>query len=105
MLKTISAALLAASMIAAPALAANSGKTTQTPSVNKTAQAPASTQVPTGKTAQAVKPPGKAGVKASVLNANARMHHKHHRRYHHTSAVRMHSKVHQKHAAIATQRG
>jgi hypothetical protein len=40
MLKTISAALVAVSVLAAPALAGTPGKTTQAP-VNKTAQAPA----------------------------------------------------------------
>ena len=39
MLKTISAALVAVSLIAAPALAGTTGKTAQAP-VNKTAQAP-----------------------------------------------------------------
>jgi hypothetical protein len=60
MLKTISAALLAVSVLAAPAMAAGTGKT----------QAPAI----------------KAGqVKASVLNANARMdrHHHHYRHFRH----------------------
>ena len=56
MLKTISAALLAVSVLAAPALAAGTGKTTQAP-VTKAAQ-----------------------VKPSVLNANAKMgrHHVRH---------------------------
>ncbi len=88
MLKTISAAVLAVSMIAAPALAADAGKTTQTPAAGKTAQVPAAN----------------APAKASALNANAKMR-KHHRRYHHTSAVKGHSKVSLKHAAVATKRG
>ena len=57
MLKTISAALLAVSVLAAPAMAAT-----------KTVKAPAT------KTMQ---------VKPSVLKANARMGHHHHRHGHH----------------------
>jgi hypothetical protein len=57
MLKTISAALLAVSVLAAPAMAAGSGRSTHTPDI-------------------------KAGqVKASVLNANARMGHHHQDRH------------------------
>jgi hypothetical protein len=61
MLKTLSAALLAATVIAAPALAATSGKSfTHAPAIK----------------AQYGKP--------KVMNANARMsHHAHHHRYHH----------------------
>jgi ribosomal protein L21 len=59
MLKTISAALLAVSMLAVPALA-NAG--------TKTHAAPAIKSVQ---------------VKSSVLNANARMGHHHHRHGHH----------------------
>ena len=60
MLKTISAALLAVSVLAAPAFAADAGKTSSAPAV-KTAQ-----------------------VKPSVLNANAKMGRHHHRHgYHH----------------------
>jgi hypothetical protein len=59
MLKTISAALLAVTVLAAPALAANRTKTTQPP-VIKAVQ-----------------------MKASVLNANARMGHHHHRHHRH----------------------
>jgi len=77
MLKTISAALLAVSVIAAPVLAETAGKTTQAP-VNKTAQAPASktTQAPVIKADQA---------KSKALNANAKMgrhHYKHMSRHH-----------------------
>ena len=89
MLKTISAALLAVSVLAAPALAANAGKNTQAP-VIKAVQ-----------------------TKTSVLNANAKMgrhHHKHFR--HHRSHKRMgalktgqFSKVTIKHIAPATKRG
>jgi hypothetical protein len=59
MLKTISAALLAVSVLAAPAMAAGTGKAAHPP-VIKAVQ-----------------------VKASVLNANAKMgrHHRHHRHH------------------------
>ena len=63
MFKTISAALLAISVLAAPAMAAGIAKNTPAP-VAKTAQAPV---------INAVK------VKPSVLNANARMGRDHHR--------------------------
>ena len=90
MLKTISAALLAVSVLAAPAFAAGSGKTTQAP-VAKAAQS-----------------------KPGVLNANARMDHhprhfRHHHRFHnHTGALKTHqgfSKVSTKHIGSATKRG
>jgi hypothetical protein len=91
MLKTISAALLAVTVLAAPAMAAGKAKTTQTP-VIKTEQV--------------------KQVKPSVLNANARMshHHKHfrHHRFHkHIGALKTHqlSKVTSKHIAPATKRG
>ena len=63
MLKTISAALVAVSVLAAPALAGTAGKTAQAPA-NKTTQTPANkaAQAPAVKTEQ-----GKA------LNANAKM--------------------------------
>ena len=82
MLKTISAALVAVSLIAAPALAGTTGKTAQAP-VNKTAQAPAA-KAEQGKT--------------KMLNANARMdrHHKHHR---HDKHIGLH-KTHAKHIAV-----
>ena len=89
MLKTISAALLAVSVLAAPALAAEAGKNTQAP-VSKAVQA-----------------------KTSVLNANAKMarhHHKHFR--HHRSHKRMgalktqqFSKVSTKHITPVAKRG
>jgi hypothetical protein len=71
MLKTISAALLAVSVLAAPAMAAGTGKTAQAP-VIKAEQ-----------------------VKTGVLNANARMdrHHRHfrHHRFHkHMGALKTH---------------
>jgi hypothetical protein len=90
MLKTISAALLAVSVIAAPALAANSGKTTQAP-VIKAEQ-----------TKQA---------KSSVLNANAKMgrHHakhvRHHRMHKHMGAFKSHKFSTIKQAPTAAKRG
>ncbi len=62
MIKTISAALLAVSVLAAPAMAAGTAKTRAAPAI-KSVQ-----------------------VKSSVLNANARMgrhHHRHSRHHHH----------------------
>jgi hypothetical protein len=94
MLKTISAALLAVSVLAAPAMAAGSGKITQ---------APAAKQAVVAKTAQA---------KPSVLNANAKMGHhrkhlRHHRSHKHMGVIKTHkvSKVTAKHIAPATRRG
>jgi hypothetical protein len=92
MLKTISAALLAVSVLAAPALAAGPAKTTQAPVVK----------------AEQVKP-----VKPNVLNANAGMgrHHVRHVRHHgfhkHIAALKTHkvSKVTIKHIGPATKRG
>jgi hypothetical protein len=89
MLKTISAALLAVSVLAVPALAAGSGKTTQAPVIK----------------AEQVKP--------NALNANAKMgrhhvkHARHHRAHKHMGAVKTHkfSKVTIKHAAPAAKRG
>jgi hypothetical protein len=90
MLKTISAALLAVSVLAAPAMAAGQTKPTQAP-VIKTEQ----TKV----------------VKPSVLNANARMgrhHHRHHRSHKRISALKSHqfAKVTSKHViSPAPKRG
>jgi hypothetical protein len=80
MLKTISAALVAVSILVAPALAGTPGKTAQAP-VNKIAQ------VEQGK--------------AKMLNANARMgrHHKHYRHHRHHKHIGLH-KTHAKHIAI-----
>jgi Ni/Co efflux regulator RcnB len=89
MLKTISAALLAVSMLAAPAMAAGSGKTMQAPAAKATQAKP------------------------SVLNANAKMgrHHvkhvRHHRSHKKVGALKTHlvSKGAIKHIAPATKRG
>jgi hypothetical protein len=92
MLKTISAALLAASVIAAPALA-NSAKTVQAPVAKTT---------PAANTAK---------VKPSAMNANAKMdrHHGRHHAKHHGSQKKMTSlkthKVSSKPAAPAAKRG
>jgi len=94
MLKTISAALLAVSLIAAPALA-NSAKIVQAPAAK-------ATQAPAANTAQ---------VKPSVRNANAKMdrHHGRHHARHHRSHKQMTSlkthKVSSKLAAPAAKRG
>ena len=96
MLKTISAALLAISVLAAPAMAAGIAKdTVKTTPVSKTAQAPV---------INAVK------AKPAVLNANAKMgrhHHRFHKRSHnkHMSANKPFSKVTVKHVKTAIKRG
>ena len=96
MLKTISAALLGAVIVAAPVLAATPArnapapaKTTQAPAVKTTAQ----------KTTQA--PVIKAEGKSKMLNANARMdrHHKHYRHHRHHKHIGLH-KTHAKHIAV-----
>jgi hypothetical protein len=80
MLKTISAALIAVSMIATPTFAAGTGKTAPTSTVK-------SEQAPAIKGAQANKPDVKADTKARALNANARMRH-HHHKYHKMGALK-----------------
>ena len=96
MLKTISAALLAVSVLAAPALAGTSDRTAQAP---------------------VIKAEQTKQLKPTVRNANAEMgrHHKHHRHYsHHGSHKHMgalkaktgkFSKVTIKHTVPATKRG
>jgi hypothetical protein len=105
MLKTISAALLAVSVIAAPALAATVDKVTPAP-VTKTTQAPVArtTTAPVIKTGQS---------KSKLLNANARMgrhHHQryaHHRHHKHMAVHKTHvtPKVATKHVTPAPKRG
>lgn len=74
MLKTVSAALLALSVVAAPALAATKAKTTATAPVAKTEQT----------TAPAMK---SATVKSTkALNANAKMSRHHHKTMRHHAA-------------------
>jgi len=110
MFKTISAALLAVSVIAAPAMAAGTGKIAQAPA-SKSVQAPVIKKVQI-KTEQ---------TKAGLLNANAKMHHhKHYRHHRHHKemgalkthakvsfkpAVKSHSKVSFKHVAPTAKRG
>ena len=97
MLKTISAALLAVSVLAAPALAAGQAAN----QAKKTAQAPI---IKSGQVKQ---------VKPSVLNANAKMGHHHvrytsHHRYHkHVGALKSHklSRASTKHVTPAGKRG
>ena len=97
MLKTISAALLAVSVLAAPALAAGQA----THQATKTAQTPV------------IKAEQVKQTKPSALNANARMGHHHvrhasHHRFHkHYGALKSHkfSKVSTKHMTPAIKRG
>jgi ribosomal protein L7/L12 len=101
MFKRISAALLAVSVLAAPALAATSTKTNQAPVTKQaTKQAPVKTNANTG-------------VKTNTLNANAKMDghhvsHQRHHRHHKISALKTHkthTKVSYKQAKPATKRG
>ena len=96
MLKTISAALLAVSVLAAPALAAGQSTSHAT------------------KTAPVIKAEQVKQAKPNPLNANARMgrHHVRHASYHrshhkHVGALKTHkfSKVSTKHITPATKRG
>jgi hypothetical protein len=98
MFKTISAALVAVSVLAAPAFAGAPGKATQAPT-NKTVQAPVIKAETT---------------KSKVLNANASMgrhHHKHfrhHRQHKHMGALKVKHftpKVATKHIAPTAKRG
>jgi hypothetical protein len=100
MFKRISAALLAVSVLAAPAFAATTGKTNQAP---VTKQAPVKANANTG-----------LKTKTNVLNANAKMgghhsrhhakHHRHHRN-HKMGALKTHTKVSYRHSKPATKRG
>jgi hypothetical protein len=77
MLKTISAALLAVSVIAAPVFAANTSKIAQSP-VTKSATVTPSAQV-----------------KKNPLNANAKMsrHHVRHHHFHKKMAAKLHKSL------------
>ena len=98
MLKTISAALLAVSVLAAPVMAASSDKTAQAPATK-------SVQVkPSALNAKQAKP--------NALNANAKMgrhhrHYSHHRSHKKMTALKTHqvSKATIKHVTPATKRG
>jgi hypothetical protein len=92
MLKTISAALLAVSVLAAPVLAATPASTVKNP-----------VTAPVIKTEQA---------KPSVLNANAKMghhvkhrYHRHHRFHKKMGALKTHAKVAIKHINHTAKRG
>ena len=103
MLKTISAALLAVSVLAAPAMAAGVAKTTP---VTKTETA----KVASAKTAKPAPAIKAVRAKKSVMNANARMerHHIRHHHFHkHMGAAKVHqfSKVTLKHNRSAVKRG
>jgi hypothetical protein len=75
MIKTIAAALLAASVIAAPVLAATADKTAAPVSKTTTAPVSKTTQAPVIKAEPS---------KSKLLNANAKMgHHKHYRHHGH----------------------
>lgn len=94
MFKTISAALVAVSVLAAPAIAATSGKTAQAP-VTKSANLNKSTEV-----------------KKNPLNASAKMGHRRHYVRHHRSHKKMgagkvhkSSKVAAKHVTHPAKRG
>ena len=95
MIKTISAALIAVSFIAAPALAATTGKTATAPAAKTTA-------APVIKADQS---------KSKVMNANAKMgyhkHYRHHRHHKHMGAYKVHAKgkVAVKPAHSAAKRG
>jgi len=99
MFKTISAALVAVSVLAAPVLAAAPGKTTQN-----------TVKAPVTKTVQA--PVIKAdAAKSKFRNANARMGRHHHERYHrhhkHMGVLKTHAapKLAVKHVTPAPKRG
>src|SRR5882757_7005341 len=98
MLKTISAALLAVSVLAAPVMAASPDKTAQAPAT-KSAQVK-----PNALNAKQAKP--------NALNANAKMgrhhrHYSHHRSHKKMTALKTHqvSKATIKHVTPATKRG
>ena len=108
MFKTISAALLAVSVLAAPAFAAGEAKTAPAP-VTKTTQAAVAKTTP----APVIKAEQVKQVKPSTLNANARMgrhhvrHASHHRFHKHVGAIKTHkvSTVTSKHVTPTTKRG
>jgi hypothetical protein len=108
MLKTISAALLAVTVLAAPAMAAGVAKTapvTKTETTKATSAKIASAKI--AKPAPAIKA---VRAKPGVMNANARMgrhHYRHHHFHKHMGAYKAHSfsKVTLKHNHSAVKRG
>ena len=99
MFKRISAALLAVAVLAAPALAATSGKTDQAP---VTKQAPVKTNANTGLKTNAQKTTAKMGRHHSYRHYAE--HYRHHR-HHKIGALKTHTKVSYKQAKPATKRG
>ena len=108
MLKTISAALLAVSVLAAPVMAASSDKTAQAPATKSVQVKPsvlnAKQAKPNALNAKQAKP--------NALNANAKMgrhhrHYSHHRSHKKMTALKTHevSKATIKHVTPATKRG
>lgn len=87
MLKTISAALIATSLIAAPALAANSGTTTGTANTTTQSQPMADQATPAPKAAKA------APTKGKKLHTSAKASH------HHTKKI----SLHKTHAKVASK--
>jgi hypothetical protein len=83
MFKTISAALLAVSVLAAPALAATAGKTVQSP-ITKSATLT--------KSAEVKKDPLNANAKMGRHHARHHRHHKHHR-FHKKVAANVHKSL------------
>lgn len=73
MLKTISAALLAASVIAAPAFAAEAGKTTTTAPVIKADQSQTKASTTAAKPDAGVKPEAKVDAKPADVKADAKV--------------------------------
>jgi hypothetical protein len=114
MFKTISAALLAVSVMAAPAFATTT-RTGQAPLIKATQVKATQVKTTKAKATQAKATQVKTPVKASVLNANAKMgeyHHnhvRHHHHYQHTrkmGAIKTHAKVGYRHTThTTTKRG
>jgi len=99
MFKRISAALLAVAVLAAPALAATSGKTDQAP---VTKQAPMKANANTGLKTNAQHATAKMGRHHSYRHYAE--HYRHHR-HHKIGALKTHTKVSYKQAKPATKRG
>lgn len=108
MLKTISAALLAVTVLAAPAMAAGVAKNTP---VTKTETSKTATdKIASAKIAKPAPAIKAVRAKPSVMNANARMgrhHHRHHHFHKHMGAYKAHqsSKLSLKHTHSAVKRG
>jgi len=117
MLKTISAALLAVSVLAAPVMAASPDKTAQAPATKSAQVKPNALNAKQAKpnTLNAQVKPGVLNAKQAkpnALNANAKMgrhhrHYSHHRSHKKMTALKTHqvSKATIKHVTPATKRG